>query len=42
MEFTMFEKETKDGKYHNAPYQINNFLQDESGNLICSNGKRFI
>ncbi len=42
MKFTMFEKETKDGQYHNDPYRINNFWQDESGNLICPNGKRFI
>ena len=42
MKFTMFEKETKDNKYHNSPYRINNFKRDEAGNLICPNGKRFI
>ena len=38
----MFEKETKDNKYHNNPYRIINFKRDEAGNLICPNGKRFI
>ena len=42
MKFTMFEKETKDNKYHNNPYRIINFKRDEAGNLICPNGKRFI
>ena len=42
MKFTMFEKETKDDKYHNNPYRISNFRQDESGNLICPSGRRFI
>ena len=42
MKFTMFEKETKDSKYHNNPYRIDNFDHDENGTLICPNGKRFI
>lgn len=42
MKFTMFDKETKDSKYHNNPYRIDNFSRDESGNLICPNGKKFI
>ena len=42
MKFTMFEKETKDNKYHNNPYRVNNFKRDSDGNLICPNGRRFI
>ena len=42
MKFTMFEKETKDDKYHNDPYRAVNFQMDEDGNLICPNGKKFI
>lgn len=29
MKFTMFEKETKDEKYHLAPYKTVNFKTDE-------------
>ena len=42
MKFTMFEKETKDSKYHKNPYRIDNFDRDEKGNLICPNGKKFV
>lgn len=42
MKFTMFEKETKNKKYQNDPYRIVNFKQNENGELICPNGKRFI
>lgn len=42
MKFTMFEKETKNKKYHNNPYRIVNFKRNEKGELICPNGKRFI
>ena len=42
MKFTMFDKETKDSKYHNNPYRVDNFECDETGNLICPNGKRFV
>lgn len=42
MKFTMFEKETKDSKYHNNSYRIDNFERDTDGNLICPNGKKFI
>ena len=42
MKFTMFEKETKDKKYHDNPYRPINFLRDKEGNLICPNGKKFI
>lgn len=42
MKFTMFEKETKDAKYHNNPYRVNNFRRDVAGNLVCPNNKKFI
>lgn len=42
MKFTMFEKETKNQKYHNSPYRIDNFRHDSEGNLICPNDKKFI
>ena len=42
MKFTMFEKETKDAKYHNNPYRVDNFRRDTAGNLICPNNKKFI
>ena len=41
MKFTMFEKETKNEKYKNNPYRAVNFKKDESGKLICPNGKKF-
>ena len=41
MKFTMFEKETKDEKYISNPYRATNFKQDDEGNLICPNGKKF-
>lgn len=42
MKFTMFEKETKNKKYHDDPYRIVNFRQNENGELICPNNKKFI
>lgn len=41
MKFTMFEKETKDAKYINDPYRAVNFKRDETGALICPNGRPF-
>lgn len=41
MKFTMFEKETKDEKYTTNPFRATNFKQDENGNLVCPNGKKF-
>ena len=41
MKFTMFKKETGDKKYHENPYRAVNFQRDESGNLLCPNGKIF-
>lgn len=42
MKFTMLEKETKDAKYHNNPYRVENFRRDEEGSLICPNNKKFL
>lgn len=41
MKFTMFEKETKDKKYHENPYHAINFYTNENGQLMCPNGKVF-
>ena len=41
MKFTMFNKETTDKKYHEDMFRAVNFKRDESGNLICPNGKKF-
>ena len=41
MKFTMIEKETKDKKYRDNPYRAVNFTQDEKGNLLCPNGRKF-
>ena len=42
MKFTMFEKETKNEKYHKNPYRAVNFKQDTEGNLLCPNNRKFI
>ena len=42
MKFTMFEKETKNEKYHANPYRAVNFKRDKEGNLICPNEKKFV
>lgn len=42
MKFTMFEKETKDKKYHNNPYRAVNFQRNEQGEILCPNGKKFV
>jgi transposase len=42
MKFTMFEKETKDEKFRNNPYRAVNFKRNETGDLICPNGRKFI
>lgn len=42
MKFTMFKKETTDKRYHESPYRAVNFKQDEAGNPICPNGRKFI
>ena len=40
MKFPMYEKETKDRKYASNPFRAVNFRTDESGNLICPNGRK--
>ena len=35
MKFTMFEKETKDKKYHNNLYRTVKLKKDDNGNLVC-------
>lgn len=42
MKFTMFEKETRNKKYHNDPYRAINFKRNDKGELVCPNGKKFI
>ena len=41
MKFTMYKKETKDKKYHNDPFRAVNFKTNESGEMVCPNGKAF-
>ena len=41
MKFTMFEKETKDAKYRENPYRAVNFKQNENGELICPQKRKF-
>ena len=41
MKFPMFEKETKDDRYHNDPFRAVNFKTDSDGNLCCPNNKKF-
>lgn len=41
MKFTMYEKESKNIKYHNDPYRAVNFRIDENGDLVCPNNKKF-
>lgn len=42
MKFTMFKKERADKKYRENPYRAVNFKREESGGLLCPNGKRFL
>lgn len=41
MKFTMYEKETKDKKYHNDEFRSVNFKRNNEGFLICPNNKKF-
>lgn len=41
MKFTMFKKETTDKKYYENQFRAVNFQRNETGELICPNGKRF-
>lgn len=40
MKFTMYEKETKDKKYHNNEFRVQNFKIID-GNMYCPNNKKF-
>lgn len=42
MKFTMFKKETENKKYHNDPFRAVNFKVNETGDMICPNGKKFV
>ena len=41
MKFTMFDKETKDKRYHENPYRAENFRIDQDGIMRCPNEKAF-
>ena len=41
MKFPMYDKETKDSKYHDNPFRSVNFKIDEQGKLRCPNGQAF-
>jgi hypothetical protein len=41
MKFTMYEKKVKDSRYRDDPFRVFNFNRDESGALVCPNGRRF-
>ena len=41
MKFPMYKKETTDEKYRNDPFRAVNFKTDETGKLVCPNGKKF-
>lgn len=42
MKFTMFKKKTENKKYHNDPFRAVNFKVNETGDMICPNGKKFV
>jgi transposase len=42
MKFPMFKKETEDKKYHNNPFRAVNFKVNDTGDMICPNGKKFV
>ena len=41
MKFTMFEKETRDLKYRENPYRAINFKQNELGEILCPQNRKF-
>lgn len=41
MKFTMYEKESKNIKYHNDSYRAVNFRIDQNGDLIRPNNRKF-
>lgn len=42
MKFPMYKKETQERKYRDDPFRAENFRTDESGTLICPNGKKML
>lgn len=42
MKFPMYEKQIHDAAYRDDPFRILNFKVDDTGNLICPNGKKFL
>ena len=42
MKFPMFDKTLKDAEYRENPFRIENFKVNESGRLVCPNGKEFL
>ena len=41
MKFTMYEKTVKNAAYREDPFRAVNFKRNESGQLVCPNGKAF-
>ena len=41
MKFPMYDKESKDKRYHENPYRAENFRIDQDGVMRCPNGKAF-
>ena len=42
MKFNMYEKSLNDSRYRDDPFKVFNFGKDETGALVCPNGRRFI
>ncbi|MBR0206502.1 MAG: transposase, partial [Clostridia bacterium] len=42
MKFTLYEKESKDGKYRLDPFRAVNFRTNEAGDLLCPNGRKML
>jgi len=42
MKFTMYDKRVNSSQYRDDPYKAFNFKPDESGALMCPNGRKFI
>ena len=42
MKFPLYEKESKDGKYRLDPFRAVNFPTNETGDLLCPNGRKML
>lgn len=42
MKFTLYEKESKDGKYRLDPFRAVNFRTNEAGDLLCPDGRKML